>query len=177
MRSWKKGMTAAVLVGCIAAACGDTGPTGPTGPTDGTKPTTPTGTTPNGPGTGNELENVAGVYHGTVRTVETLSSGGNETADETVDYCEAVVQEDESVGLVRFEVTGRLQTNGDWDNIEKEAGEWIGFVLESGTWVRTRDDTLEGEIIAIGSTLTFRFILGMTRSDERCPDAEIAGEG
>ena len=177
MKSWQNRMRAAVLAGCIAAACGDSGPTGPSGPNDGTKPTTPTGTTPTGPGTGAEPENVAGVYHGTILIVQTLSSGGGETKRQSEDYCDAVVQEGETVSLIRFGITGRLQTNGDWNEIQNQEGRRSDSVLDSATWVRTTNETLEAEIIVIRSTLTFRYTPEMTRSEERCPNAEIVAGG
>ena len=171
VNKWKKSMTAAVLAGCIAAACGDSGPTGPSGPTDGTTPTRPTATTPTGP---DSVDNVGGVYHGTKRIVETLTSGGGETDDRTYEDCEAVVQEGNTVELVRAHITGMLKASGDWDEVQAEEGRWLGAVIDSESWVRTTEGRLEGEIIAIWPGLTFRHILEMTRSEERCPNAEIA---
>ena len=170
MKKWQNRMTAAVLAGCIAAACGDSGPTGPSGPTDGTTPTRPTATTPTEP---DSVENVGGVYHGTTRIVETLTSGGGETDDLTKEDCEAVVQEGNTVDLVRFKISGMLKASGDWDEVQAKEGEWLDAVIDSESWVRTTEGRLEGEIIAIWPALTFRHILEMTRSEERCTNAEI----
>ena len=120
------------------------------------------------------MENVGGVYHGTTRIVETLTSGGQEIRDYTEEDCEAVVQEENAVGLVRAEITGMLKASGDWDEVQAQEGEWLDAVIDSESWVRTTEGRLEGEIIAIWPALTFRHILEMTRSEERCPNAEIA---
>ena len=102
---------------------------------------------------------------------------GGETKRQSGDYCDAVVQEGETLSLIRFGITGRLQTNGDWNEIQNQEGRRSDSVLDSATWVRTRNETLEAEIIVIRSTLTFRYTPEMTRSEERCPNAEIVAGG